>query len=42
MVWVFASVVLVLAVLSEGFRKAAYVCLVSGVLIAFTVLCFSR
>jgi hypothetical protein len=42
MIWIFAAVVLVLAVFNEGFRKLLYVGGVAAILIVFTIACFSH
>ena len=42
MIWIFAAVVLILAVFNEGFRKVLYVCGVVAILGVFTALCFGH
>jgi hypothetical protein len=42
MIWIFAAVVLVLAVFNEGFRKLVYACGIIAVLGVFTMLCFAN
>jgi hypothetical protein len=42
MIWIFAAVVLVLAVLHEGFRKVVYGCGLIAFFVVFTALCFTK
>jgi hypothetical protein len=39
MIWIFASVVLALAVHSDGFRKVLYACGIMAAIVVFTAIC---